>query len=85
MRVQWKKTKPPHADGKSAEISGALQQISVAAISRVAQHLYVLSCTSAGNAAVVKPSEVCVHTAKVMEELLPLYIDKVRMGLITFT
>lgn len=85
MRVQWKKTNPPHADGKSAEISGALQQISVAAISRVAQHLYVLSCTSAGNAAVVKPSEVCVHTAKVMEELLPLYIDKVRMGLITFT
>ncbi|MEQ2305164.1 aldehyde dehydrogenase 3, member A2, partial [Ameca splendens] len=31
---------------------------------------------SSGNAAVVKPSEVCVHTAKVMEDLLPLYIDK---------
>lgn len=31
-----------------------------------------------GNAAVIKPSEVCVHTSKVMEELLPLYIDKVR-------
>lgn len=30
-----------------------------------------------GNAAVVKPSEVCVHTAKVMEDLLPAYIDKV--------
>lgn len=26
----------------------------------------------------IKPSEVCVHTAKVMEDLLPLYIDKVR-------
>lgn len=38
-----------------------------------------------GNAAVVKPSEVCVHTAKVMEDLLPLYIDKVRMGLMTST
>ena len=25
----------------------------------------------------VKPSEVCVHTAKVMEELLPVYLDKV--------
>lgn len=51
----------------------------------LAQHLCVLSCTSAGNAAVVKPSEVCVHTAKVMEELLPLYIDKVRTGLVKFT
>lgn len=36
-------------------------------------------CTCAGNAAVIKPSEVCAHTAKVMEDLLPLYIDKVRM------
>lgn len=32
---------------------------------------------SSGNAVVIKPSEVCVHTAKVMEDLLPLYIDKV--------
>ena len=31
----------------------------------------------AGNAAVVKPSEVCVHTSKVMEELLNAYLDKV--------
>lgn len=29
----------------------------------------------------IKPSEVCVHTAKVMEDLLPLYIDKVRKRL----
>uniref|UniRef100_A0A8C6SV01 Aldehyde dehydrogenase n=1 Tax=Neogobius melanostomus TaxID=47308 RepID=A0A8C6SV01_9GOBI len=29
-----------------------------------------------GNAAIIKPSEVCVHTAKVMEEFLPAYIDK---------
>lgn len=43
----------------------------------------LLSFTSPGNAAVIKPSEVCVHTAKVMEELLPSYIDKVRMGLTT--
>lgn len=40
-------------------------------------------CVSSGNAAVVKPSEVCVHTAKVMEDLLPLYIDKVRKRLVT--
>lgn len=45
--------------------------------------MYLLSFTSPGNAAVIKPSEVCVHTAKVMEELLPVYIDKVRMGLTT--
>lgn len=38
---------------------------------------------SSGNAAVIKPSEVCVHTAKVMEDLLPLYIDKVRKCLQT--
>lgn len=31
-----------------------------------------------GNAVVIKPSEVCVHTAKLMEDLLPVYIDKVR-------
>uniref|UniRef100_A0A671W9Z7 Aldehyde dehydrogenase n=1 Tax=Sparus aurata TaxID=8175 RepID=A0A671W9Z7_SPAAU len=36
----------------------------------------LIGAIAAGNAAVVKPSEVCVHTAKVMEELLPLYIDK---------
>lgn len=30
-----------------------------------------------GNAAVIKPSEVSFHSAKVMEELLPLYLDKV--------
>lgn len=36
----------------------------------------LIGAIAAGNAAVVKPSEVCVHTAKVMEELLPIYIDK---------
>ena len=30
-----------------------------------------------GNAAVIKPSEVSSHSAKVMEELLPQYLDKV--------
>ncbi|XP_077597367.1 aldehyde dehydrogenase family 3 member A2-like [Stigmatopora nigra] len=36
----------------------------------------LIGAIAAGNAAVVKPSEVCVHTAKVMEDLLPLYLDK---------
>ncbi|XP_056140663.1 aldehyde dehydrogenase family 3 member A2b [Lampris incognitus] len=36
----------------------------------------LIGAIAAGNAAVVKPSEVCVHTSKLMEELLPLYIDK---------
>ncbi|KAM3601608.1 uncharacterized protein V6R79_015607 [Siganus canaliculatus] len=36
----------------------------------------LIGAIAAGNAAVIKPSEVCVHTAKVMEDLLPLYIDK---------
>ncbi|XP_070839906.1 aldehyde dehydrogenase family 3 member A2b [Chaetodon trifascialis] len=36
----------------------------------------LLGAIAAGNAAVIKPSEVSVHTAKVMEDLLPLYIDK---------
>ncbi|XP_077360930.1 aldehyde dehydrogenase family 3 member A2b [Festucalex cinctus] len=36
----------------------------------------LIGAIAAGNAAVIKPSEVCVHTAKVMEELLPLYLDK---------
>ncbi|KAM9331702.1 aldehyde dehydrogenase family 3 member A2-like [Pholidichthys leucotaenia] len=36
----------------------------------------LIGAIAAGNAAVVKPSEVSVHTAKVMEALLPLYIDK---------
>lgn len=44
--------------------------------------LYLCLCIcvcdhSLGNAAVVKPSEVSSHTAKVMKELLPLYLDKV--------
>lgn len=35
-------------------------------------------CYLTGNAAVIKPSEVSSHTSKVMEDLLPLYLDKVR-------
>ncbi|XP_051902371.1 aldehyde dehydrogenase family 3 member A2b isoform X2 [Hippocampus zosterae] len=35
----------------------------------------LIGAIAAGNAAVIKPSEVCVHTAKLMEELLPLYLD----------
>lgn len=41
------------------------------------KNVLVCVCLCSGNAAVVKPSEVCVHTAKVMEELLPAYLDKV--------
>ncbi|KAM9781350.1 aldehyde dehydrogenase family 3 member A2b [Syngnathus typhle] len=36
----------------------------------------LIGAIAAGNAAIIKPSEVCVHTAKVMDELLPLYLDK---------
>uniref|UniRef100_A0A4W6F2R1 Aldehyde dehydrogenase n=1 Tax=Lates calcarifer TaxID=8187 RepID=A0A4W6F2R1_LATCA len=36
----------------------------------------LIGAIAAGNAAVIKPSEVCVHTAKAMEDLLPIYIDK---------
>ena len=32
-----------------------------------------------GNAAVIKPSEVSSHSAKVMEDLLPQYLDKVSL------
>ncbi|XP_063151931.1 aldehyde dehydrogenase family 3 member A2 isoform X2 [Candoia aspera] len=36
----------------------------------------LIGAIAAGNAVVVKPSEVSEHTAKVFEELLPQYIDK---------
>ncbi|XP_060929347.1 aldehyde dehydrogenase family 3 member A2-like [Limanda limanda] len=36
----------------------------------------LVGAIAAGNAAVIKPSEVSSHSAKVMEELLPLYLDK---------
>ncbi|XP_063349846.1 aldehyde dehydrogenase family 3 member A2-like [Pelmatolapia mariae] len=36
----------------------------------------LVGAIAAGNAAVIKPSEVCCHSAKVMEELLPQYLDK---------
>ncbi|XP_062241530.1 aldehyde dehydrogenase family 3 member A2-like [Platichthys flesus] len=36
----------------------------------------LVGAIAAGNAAVIKPSEVSSHSAKVMEELLPQYLDK---------
>lgn len=36
----------------------------------------LVGAIAAGNAAVIKPSEVSAHTSKVMEEFLPLYLDK---------
>uniref|UniRef100_UPI0037E9AC33 aldehyde dehydrogenase family 3 member A2-like n=1 Tax=Semicossyphus pulcher TaxID=241346 RepID=UPI0037E9AC33 len=36
----------------------------------------LVGAIAAGNAAVIKPSEVSCHSAKVMEELLPQYLDK---------
>ncbi|KAM6946313.1 aldehyde dehydrogenase family 3 member A2-like [Aplochiton taeniatus] len=35
----------------------------------------LVAAISSGNAAVIKPSEVSSHSAKVMEKLLPLYLD----------
>ncbi|KAL4647178.1 fatty aldehyde dehydrogenase-like [Arapaima gigas] len=43
----------------------------------------LIGAIAAGNAVVVKPSEVCVHTAKVMEDLLPLYLDKEMYPVVT--
>ncbi|KAL7844578.1 hypothetical protein SRHO_G00231170 [Serrasalmus rhombeus] len=43
----------------------------------------LIGAIAAGNAAVIKPSEVSVHTSKVMEELLPLYIDKEMYPVVT--
>ncbi|KAM9359328.1 aldehyde dehydrogenase family 3 member A2a [Symphorus nematophorus] len=36
----------------------------------------LVAAIAAGNAAVIKPSEVSSHSAKAMEELLPQYLDK---------
>ncbi|XP_068601209.1 aldehyde dehydrogenase family 3 member A2-like [Brachionichthys hirsutus] len=36
----------------------------------------LVGAIAAGNAAVIKPSEVSAHSAKLMEELLPQYLDK---------
>ncbi|KAF7652352.1 hypothetical protein LDENG_00098100 [Lucifuga dentata] len=36
----------------------------------------LVGAIAAGNAAVIKPSEVSSHSARLMEELLPLYLDK---------
>ncbi|KAG9339751.1 hypothetical protein JZ751_022417 [Albula glossodonta] len=43
----------------------------------------LIGAIAAGNAAVVKPSEVSAHTSKVMEELLPLYLDKEMYPVVT--
>lgn len=43
----------------------------------------LIGAIAAGNAAVVKPSEVSPHTAKVMEDLLPLYLDKEMYPVVT--
>lgn len=43
----------------------------------------LIGAIAAGNAAVVKPSEVSSHTAKVMKELLPLYLDKEMYQVVT--
>ncbi|KAJ8266733.1 hypothetical protein GJAV_G00134080 [Gymnothorax javanicus] len=36
----------------------------------------LIGAIAAGNAAVVKPSEVSAHSSKLMEEFLPIYLDK---------
>ncbi|XP_028276284.1 fatty aldehyde dehydrogenase-like [Parambassis ranga] len=36
----------------------------------------LIGAIAAGNAAVIKPSEISSHSAKLMEELLPQYLDK---------
>ncbi|XP_018586141.1 fatty aldehyde dehydrogenase-like isoform X3 [Scleropages formosus] len=43
----------------------------------------LIGAIAAGNAAVVKPSEVSMHTAKIMEDLLPLYLDKEMYPVVT--
>ncbi|XP_051956583.1 aldehyde dehydrogenase family 3 member A2-like [Xyrauchen texanus] len=43
----------------------------------------LIGAIAAGNAAVVKPSEVSAHTAKVMEDLLPLYLDQEMYPVVT--
>ncbi|KAI7795755.1 aldehyde dehydrogenase family 3 member A2b [Triplophysa rosa] len=43
----------------------------------------LIGAIAAGNAAVIKPSEVSAHTAKVMEDLLPLYLDKEMYPVVT--
>ncbi|KAK3555130.1 hypothetical protein QTP86_010008 [Hemibagrus guttatus] len=43
----------------------------------------LIGAIAAGNAVIIKPSEVCVHTSKAMEDLLPLYIDKEMYPVVT--
>ncbi|XP_051959592.1 aldehyde dehydrogenase family 3 member A2b [Xyrauchen texanus] len=43
----------------------------------------LIGAIAAGNAVVIKPSEVSAHTAKVMEDLLPLYLDKEMYPVVT--
>ncbi|TRY83663.1 hypothetical protein DNTS_027960 [Danionella cerebrum] len=43
----------------------------------------LIGAIAAGNAAVVKPSELSEHSAKLMKELLPLYLDKEMYKVVT--
>lgn len=36
----------------------------------------VISALAAGNCVVIKPSEIAPHSAKVMQDLIPKYLDK---------
>lgn len=38
----------------------------------------LVGAIAAGNSAVLKPSELSAHTAKLLAELIPRYLDKVR-------
>lgn len=42
----------------------------------------LISAIAAGCTAIVKPSEVSVHTCRLLKELLPLYLDKVAFPVI---
>ncbi|XP_060792417.1 aldehyde dehydrogenase family 3 member A2b [Neoarius graeffei] len=43
----------------------------------------LIGAIAAGNAVVIKPSEICAHTSKVMGDLLPLYLDKEMFPVVT--
>lgn len=40
--------------------------------------LPLIGAIAAGNCAVIKPSEIAPTTAKIMADLIPSYLDKVR-------
>ncbi|KPP61653.1 aldehyde dehydrogenase, dimeric NADP-preferring-like [Scleropages formosus] len=45
----------------------------------------LVGAIAAGNAAIVKPSELSEHSARLLKELLPLYLDRVRSIHETYT